>query len=431
MSHSANDNCGNPRRACCWTRRNTLSFLALFIASWVAAQDANNHRPSVKPGGAERQVFGVTPGQTSDEELSSLKAWGTPYKEMIDPAGDRYLIYDRERFRVAATLRDGVVQSLDIKFPESPRLEVVEEHFQLGQKSDDSLPEAAHVGLQVPSRLGTLHYPNRNAVAFHTSDNASQVELLRFYARAVASECSSSQASIDFCRAGITSLEAGDIDSAVENCTESIRQDPQHACPYHYRAEALYRRGDLPNALKDSEQVVTLRGDANAYANFAFLQNEANRFSDAISSANKAIELEPESAFGYLQRGIGYAKSSQLENAKLDFDRGIQLAPDNPQLFYNRAQYFTERGSYRAALADATRAVELAPDDAQAHGIRAFCHGTLGEYRLAIRELSEAIRLAPSNPYFYKLRAEAYERLHDFPRAEADWQEARRLKGSR
>ena len=53
--------------------------------------------------------------------------------------------------------------------------------------------------------------------------------------------------------------------------------------------------------------------------------------------------------------------------ALADYDRAIELDPDLAQAYYNRGNTYAELQEHAAALADYDRATELDPDLAQAY----------------------------------------------------------------
>ena len=65
-------------------------------------------------------------------------------------------------------------------------------------------------------------------------------------------------------------------------------------------------------------------------------------FNQAISDANKAIQLNPNFAKAYHNRGVTYAMMDNFNQAISDANKAIQLNPN-----YNAAYQFRER-CYRA-----------------------------------------------------------------------------------
>merc|ERR1719263_104795 len=61
-----------------------------------------------------------------------------------------------------------------------------------------------------------------------------------------------------------------------------------------------------------------------------------NRFEDALQSFDKAIQLKPDYAMAFNNRGKVLAKINRFEDALQSYDKAIQLNPDDAMAFVNR-----------------------------------------------------------------------------------------------
>ena len=131
-----------------------------------------------------------------------------------------------------------------------------------------------------------------------------------------------------------------------------------------------------------------------------------DKFSKAIEEENldrkitlytAAIELDPDYAHAFNNRGNAYNKKGKYDRAIADYDRAIELAPDNADAFNSRGIAYTELGKYDRAIADYDRAIELDPDHADAFNNRGFAYGNKGEYDRAIANYDRAIELDPDD----------------------------------
>ena len=119
-----------------------------------------------------------------------------------------------------------------------------------------------------------------------------------------------------------------DYDSAVVDCTETIRLDPDDAYPYQLRGSAYLNKGN---------------------------------YSDAVTDFNKLISLEPGSADPYELRGSAYLGKGDYSNAITDFNKVISLDPNNAAAFYNRGNAKAVSGDTAGAAADIAHAKQLQP----------------------------------------------------------------------
>ncbi len=82
---------------------------------------------------------------------------------------------------------------------------------------------------------------------------------------------------------------------------------------------------------------------------------------EAIEDYNRAIQLYPEFAAVYNNRGNLLLGLDATREAIKDFDRAIVLAPGYAAAFSNRAGAYIRLGDTERALADYARAIELTP----------------------------------------------------------------------
>ena len=56
-----------------------------------------------------------------------------------------------------------------------------------------------------------------------------------------------------------------------------------------------------------------------------------------ISELSKALEINPEFALAYNERGIALAKTSEYERAIVDYDSALSLMPESSIIYFNKA----------------------------------------------------------------------------------------------
>ena len=156
----------------------------------------------------------------------------------------------------------------------------------------------------------------------------------------------------------------------------------------------------------------------------------------AIELLNEAIQLDPDNALAYFNRGNIYANLGQYQRAIEDLDRAIQLEPDNALYYLDRGLAYADLGQDQQAIQDYNEAIRLEPT-ALHYNIRAFVYSRLGEHQRAIEDFDKAIQLVPDNGVYYNDRGNAYEALGQasswmtrrkwFTKAREDFNKARSL----
>ena len=133
-----------------------------------------------------------------------------------------------------------------------------------------------------------------------------------------------------------------------------------------------------------------------------------DNYNPAIEDFNKAIELNPNYAEAYSNRGLVYAKKGDYDRAIEDLNKAIELDPNYAEAYNNRGIAFEGEGDYDRAIANYTKAIQLNPDYAVAYNNRGIAYDRKGEHDLAIEDYSEAIKLKPNYANAYNNRGNAY-----------------------
>lgn len=118
-------------------------------------------------------------------------------------------------------------------------------------------------------------------------------------------------------------------------------------------------RKSYDQAIADYTRAIQLKPDfAEAYNNrgLAYALKSKNQMQKAIADYGQAIRLRPAYAFAYNNRGVAYMASGHSEEALSDFNLAIQIDPGFPQAHSNRGNYYWRAGQYDLALIDLIKA---------------------------------------------------------------------------
>ena len=89
---------------------------------------------------------------------------------------------------------------------------------------------------------------------------------------------------------------------------------------------------------------------------------ELKRFDEALQSYDRAIQLKPDFAEAYYNRGLALVELKRFEEALQSYDRAIQLKPDFAEAYSNRGIALDELKRFEEALQSYDRAIQLKPD---------------------------------------------------------------------
>ena len=155
--------------------------------------------------------------------------------------------------------------------------------------------------------------------------------------------------------------------------------------------------------------------------------SEQNEFVDAIEAYSQSIELDPDNALTYYNRGLAFYHLRQHEPALSDFDRTIELNPDVVQPYMTRALILMYLEDYQGAIADFESATKIDPEKPDAYSGRGFATMLSGQTAEAIPYFNRAIELDPNLAIAYFVRGGAYSELGNRAAAVKDYQQAGRL----
>ena len=124
---------------------------------------------------------------------------------------------------------------------------------------------------------------------------------------------------------------------------------------------------------------------------------QVGHLDDAIAFFTKAIELKPDLADAYNNRGFVYQKQNKWQLALADFNKAVQLQPRNALYYKNRAFVYSTI-NFDMAISDYTTALKLDPLD-YVTWYRLAAHQAQrrisSDQLKAVDHYSEAIRLKP------------------------------------
>ncbi|MDH4034567.1 MAG: tetratricopeptide repeat protein, partial [candidate division Zixibacteria bacterium] len=139
---------------------------------------------------------------------------------------------------------------------------------------------------------------------------------------------------------------------------------------------------------------------------------ERNQHKKALRCYTRAIDLDPDSAETYCNRGNAYDSLMRYGDALKDYRKAIRLDPNDADIYLNRGNTYSTLERFEEALEDYSAALKLEPDDAYVYGQRGFVLHRLERYEEALRDYDMALKLAPDDANtFHHNRGDAFFEL--------------------
>lgn len=203
---------------------------------------------------------------------------------------------------------------------------------------------------------------------------------------------------------------------------------------YTLEGDAHFTAGQLTAAIEAYREATTVDPNnaevwaqlsrVQTYSTALIVQREAilTRLDEAITSAEKAVEANPDSsdAHAVLAFALNWKASytsddrerqALLQRSEQEAVRAIQLDNTNvlAQAFY--AEVLVDQQKWTQAQQVIEQAVEADPSLMDVHRVNAYVLESLGEYALAIEAYDRAIAITPNLTFLYLRAGAGYRRL--------------------
>ena len=155
--------------------------------------------------------------------------------------------------------------------------------------------------------------------------------------------------------------------------------------------------------------------------------------SDELKAYHQSIARDPENAKSYFARGNILFKRNEYEVAYEDFCKAIELDPQLACAYRERGRLHRlgipkEENKLQLAMADFNRALQLDATDASSFSYRGHLRSALGDYHKAMDDHEASLRLAPEDATSYLNRAGVYFAVGEYERSRQDYEKAVSLR---
>ncbi|MFH2090815.1 MAG: tetratricopeptide repeat protein [Pseudomonadota bacterium] len=145
--------------------------------------------------------------------------------------------------------------------------------------------------------------------------------------------------------------------------------------------------------------------------------NRIGQYEKAIDSFSRAVEIDPQNANAYNNRGAIWYLKENYGTAIEDYTKALELKPDVTDFYINRAAAWFKTGDFKKTIADYDQAIRLDPRLAHAFNNRGMTFYFMGEYDKAVADHTRAIELNSEISQFYNNLGAAWFRKEKDERA--------------
>ena len=181
----------------------------------------------------------------------------------------------------------------------------------------------------------------------------------------------------------------------IDKQTNSLGRDGDEAALYFARGLDFYLVQDLQAAVNDFTQAII--NDASLWMSYycravaRYKQLVSSRYGNGASEEIKRVAMPDD-----------FMKDGSVNDYQLilaDLNKAIDLAPDFAYTYYNRGNVLSGLKDYRAALLSYDEAIALEPNLAEAYYNRGLTHIFLGDNARGVADLSKAGELGLYSAY--------------------------------
>jgi tetratricopeptide (TPR) repeat protein len=181
-------------------------------------------------------------------------------------------------------------------------------------------------------------------------------------------------------------------------------------------------QGRFLKAIDDFTKVIEIDPNyALAYTNRGSAKIELKQYHEAIEDYNKAIEINPIHADNYYNRGLTKGKLKQYHEAIEDYDKTIEINPTYVLAYNNRGNAKNKLKQYHEAIDDYNKVIAIDPNHADIYINRGNTKANLKQYQEAIDDYNQAIAIDPNHTKAYSNRGTTKGELKQYHEAIKDF----------
>ena len=164
------------------------------------------------------------------------------------------------------------------------------------------------------------------------------------------------------------------------------------------KANTFYELQRYQDALSNYQKAIELKPEyAQAWNGQARAFYELKNYQEALSAYDKAIQIQPDYQNAWKGRGFALSKVRRYKEAISSFDKALKLQPESPEVLNAKGEALSNLNRYDEAIKSYDKAVGLQPEYHQAWDNKAWALYKLKRYQDALSTYEKVVQLKPSN----------------------------------
>lgn len=181
--------------------------------------------------------------------------------------------------------------------------------------------------------------------------------------------------------------QAGDLTAAAIGYAAVLKENSRHSDAWHFAGLIAHQMGNSDDALQQIKYAIEIDPTNPEYfSNLASIFNSMKEQESALVSADKALELSPEFAPAFFQKGIALGKQNRNSEALVSFYSASKFGFSEVKVLTETARIKQFQGDFIGAVEDNRRALAIDQDNPQAYfQLAQFVN--MGEYQFTESQL--------------------------------------------
>lgn len=181
-----------------------------------------------------------------------------------------------------------------------------------------------------------------------------------------------------------------------------LQAQPKHCHALHLLGVIAFQTGNHERAAELIGRAIEIDPNHAAfYCNRGNALLKLRQFDAAVASYDEAIRMKSDFADAHSNRGVALAELLQFEAAVASYDEAIAVNPNYAEAFYNRGMALQKLGQAELAIGSYGAAIALRPDFADAYCAQAISHIDRGRLDEAGACYRQALLINPDSSDAY------------------------------
>lgn len=153
-----------------------------------------------------------------------------------------------------------------------------------------------------------------------------------------------------------------------------------------------------------------------------------NRYEDAIAAYNLALQIQPDLADTWNNRGVVLTRMQRYPEAIASYEQATKIRPNYPDAWNNRGVVLLELQKYQEAIACYEKAIQAKPDYGDAWNNRGVAFSKMQEYEQAVISYNQALQIKNDYTDAWNNRGVALSKLQKYEAAIDSYDNAAKIR---